>query len=152
MQMWEYPANGVGDRRVDRAARLVARAEHEVVDEQLRSSVEQLGERLLAVVGIEAVLLLHPHPWQLASLPRELIAEPGVLLLAYQQPLASGQPFLACSDVVVSHFLSFESFASYRCLSVAPLVERRRLCAPFEVEIRDRAENHRSDRDTASAA
>jgi hypothetical protein len=73
-----------------------------VVDEQLRSSVEQLGERLLAVVGIEAVLLLHTHPGQLASLQRELVAEPGVLLLAYQQPLASREPFLACSDLVVS--------------------------------------------------
>jgi hypothetical protein len=73
-----------------------------VVDEQLRSSVEQLGERLLAVVGMEAVLLLHTHPGQLASLQRELVAEPGVLLLAYQQPLASREPFLACSDLVVS--------------------------------------------------
>jgi hypothetical protein len=102
MQMWEHPANGVGDRRVDGAARLVARAEHEVVDEQLRSSVEQLGERLLAVVGMEAVLLLRTHPGQLASLQRELVAEPGVLLLTYQQPLASREPFLARSDLVVS--------------------------------------------------
>src|SRR5215207_5542328 len=98
MQVWEHPVNGVGNRRVDRAARLVARAEHEVVDEQLRSSVEQLGEGPLAVVGIEAVVLLHPYPGQVAPLPRELVTEPGVLLLAYQQPLASGEPFLACSD------------------------------------------------------
>src|SRR4029453_10044257 len=103
MQVWEHPVDGVGDRGVDGAARLVARAKHEVVDEQLGSSVKQLGERPLAVVRIEAVLLLHPHPGQLASLQRELIAEPGVLLLAYQQPLTSSEPFLACSDLVINH-------------------------------------------------
>jgi hypothetical protein len=53
-----------------------------VVDEQLRSPVEQLGERLLTVVRVEAVLLLHPHPGQLPSLPRELVTESRVLLLA----------------------------------------------------------------------
>jgi hypothetical protein len=94
MQMWEHPVDRVGDRRVDEAARLVARAEHEVVHEQLGSSVEQLGERLLAVFCIEG---------QLASLQRELVAEQGVLLLAHQQPPASCEPFLAWSDLVVSH-------------------------------------------------
>jgi hypothetical protein len=44
-----------------------------------------------------------------------------VLLLAYQQPFASGEPFLAFSYLVVSHNSS----------------------------IRDRAEIHRSDRDKA---
>jgi hypothetical protein len=55
-----------------------------VVDEQLGSPVEELEERLLTVVRVEAVLLLHRHPGQLASLPRELVAEPGVLLFADQ--------------------------------------------------------------------
>jgi hypothetical protein len=40
---------------------------------------------------------------QLASLQRELVAEQGVLLLAHQQPPASCEPFLAWSDLVVSH-------------------------------------------------
>jgi hypothetical protein len=53
-----------------------------VVDEQLGAPVEKLDERLLTVVGVEAVLLLHPHPGELASLSRELVAEPGVLFLA----------------------------------------------------------------------
>jgi hypothetical protein len=53
-----------------------------VVEEQLRSPVEELEERLLTVVRLEAILLLHPHPRQLASLLRELVAEPGVLLFA----------------------------------------------------------------------
>ena len=83
----------------DRAAGLVAGPEHEVVDEQLGAPVEELAERLLAVVGVEAVLLLHRHPRQLASLPRELVAEPCVLLLADEQPLACGEPLLTGSDL-----------------------------------------------------
>jgi hypothetical protein len=80
--MWEHPVDRVGDRGVDRATRLVAWAEHEVVDEQLGSAVEQLDERLLTVVGVEAVLLLHRHPRQLPSLLRKLVAESRMLLLA----------------------------------------------------------------------
>jgi hypothetical protein len=82
MQVREQAVDAVGHRRAGRAAGLVARAEHEVVDEQLGSPVEQLGERLLTVVGVEAVLLLHRHPGQLASLLRDRVAESGVLLFA----------------------------------------------------------------------
>jgi hypothetical protein len=80
--MREETVDGVGDRRVHRAAGRVARAEHEVVYEQLGSPVEELGEPLLTVVRIKAVLLLDRHPGQLASLLRELVAELGVLLFA----------------------------------------------------------------------
>jgi hypothetical protein len=45
-----------------------------VVDEQLGSSVEQFDELLLAVVGVEAVILLDPDPGQFASLLRQLVA------------------------------------------------------------------------------
>jgi hypothetical protein len=82
VQVRDHALDGVGDRRVDRAAGLVARAEHEVIDQQLGASLEQLAEGLLALVGVEAVVLLHSHPGQLASLARELVAQPGVLLLA----------------------------------------------------------------------
>jgi hypothetical protein len=47
-------------------------------------------------------------------------------------------------------FVSFESFGGFRCLSVARLSSKAGGCARrFEAEIRDRAEIHRSDRDTA---
>jgi hypothetical protein len=82
VQVREHTVHGVGDRRIDRATGLIARAEHEVVDEQLRSPVEQLDERLLAVVRVEAVLLLDAYPGQLASLPGQFVTEPRVLLLA----------------------------------------------------------------------
>jgi hypothetical protein len=82
VQVREQAVDAVGHRRAGRATGLVARAEHEVVDEQLGSPVEQLDERLLAVVRVEAVVLLHPHPRQLAAPLRDLVAEPGVLLFA----------------------------------------------------------------------
>jgi hypothetical protein len=50
-----------------------------VVDEQLGPPVEQLDERLLAFVRVEVVLLLDRDPGKLASLLRELVAEPRVL-------------------------------------------------------------------------
>src|SRR5262249_606979 len=97
--------DGVGDRRVDRATGLVGRPEHEVVDEQLGSPVEQLDERLFPGLRFEAVLLLDGHPGQLASLPRELVTQPGVLLLADEQLLVRGEPFFAGSNSAISHVL-----------------------------------------------
>jgi hypothetical protein len=70
-----------------------------MVDEQLGAPVEQLAERLLAVVRVEAILLLHPHPRQLAPLPRELVAQPCVLLLVFEQPLPCLEPLFATSNL-----------------------------------------------------
>src|SRR4029453_11038340 len=95
---------GVGHRRIDRATGLVARSEHEVVDEQLGTPAEQGAERLLSVVRVEAVLLLDAHPGQLASLPREFVAESRVFLLAGKELLPCREPFVAGSNPVISHF------------------------------------------------
>jgi hypothetical protein len=40
-------------------------------------------------------------------LPRELVAERGVLLLAKEELLACGEPFFTCSDPVISHLFLF---------------------------------------------
>ena len=50
--MYEQPSAGLR----------VVRAEHEVVDEQLRAPVEQLGQGLRPLVRLEVVLLLDRHP------------------------------------------------------------------------------------------
>src|SRR6266536_5475789 len=113
MQVREQAVDAVGHRRTGRAAGLVAGAEHEVVDEQLRAPVEELAKWLLAVVRVEAVLLLHPHPGQLASKLGELVAEPGVLLLADEQPLTCGEPLVTCSDSAISHLLSHLLLSSW---------------------------------------
>src|SRR6266498_5974754 len=99
-------SDGVGDRGADGAARLVRRAEHEVVDEQLRATVEELGERLRPRLGLEAVVLLDRHPGELPPLPRELVAASGELLLFGEQLLAGRIEFLLCADLVLGHCLS----------------------------------------------
>jgi hypothetical protein len=53
-----------------RAACRVARAEHDVVDEQLTTAIEELRKCARAVVGVEAVLLPDTDPRQLTSLAR----------------------------------------------------------------------------------
>jgi hypothetical protein len=95
--------DGIGARGAGRAARLIAGAEHEVIDEELRPAVEQLGQGPDAVVGLEAVLLLDPDPRQLAPLPRQVVAHPRVLLFAHEERLASGQPLLPACHLVVGH-------------------------------------------------
>ena len=49
--------------------------------------VEQIRERPLALVRVEAVVLLHRHPRQIPPSLRDLVAEPCVLLLALEQLL-----------------------------------------------------------------
>jgi hypothetical protein len=75
----------VGDRRARRTARRVLRPKHEVVHEELRSPSEQLCQRSVAFVGVEAVVLLDPHPGELLPLPAQLVAPPGQLLLGFEQ-------------------------------------------------------------------
>jgi hypothetical protein len=60
-----------------------------VVDQQLRAAAEQSGQGPRSVVGVEAVLLVDAGPRQLAALPQQLVAGPGVLLLALQQVRAA---------------------------------------------------------------
>src|SRR5437016_3772045 len=98
--------DGVDDRRAHGAARLVRRAEHEVVDEQLRATVEELGERLRPRRGLEAVVLLDRHPGELPPLPRQLVAATGELLLLREQLLARCLPLLTGSDLVVRHHIA----------------------------------------------
>ena len=58
VQVRDDTVDGLRNRGAGRTARLVARAEHEVVDAQLGAAVEQLRQRARPAVGVEAVLLL----------------------------------------------------------------------------------------------
>src|SRR5438309_4625563 len=86
-----------------RIAGLVARAEHEVVDDQLAAAIQQLRQRPRAVVGVEPVFLPNPHPGQLTPLLGDLVAQPCVLLLARKQLLACGKPLLTSSSPLIRH-------------------------------------------------
>src|SRR5436305_9021091 len=76
---------------------------HDVVGEQLRATVEELGERLLPVLGVELVLLLHRNPGKLSPLLGQLLAELGMLGLELRKLAASCLPFLAGSNRVLGH-------------------------------------------------
>src|SRR3954469_8063424 len=76
---------------------------HDVVGEQLRAAVEQLAQRLLALLGVEDVVLLDRHPGQLTPLLGDLARELRVLGLELRQLPARSLPFLPCSDLVSGH-------------------------------------------------
>ena len=96
----------VGDRRAGRTPRRVVGPEHEVIDEQLRASSEEIGEGRGALVGLEAVLLVDPDPGQLLPLPRQLVAAPRQLLLGLEQLQPGREPLFACSGLVIGHCFS----------------------------------------------
>src|SRR5215470_12085011 len=88
----------VRHRRATRAPLGPAGVEHEVVDEQLRPPAEEVGQRRLAVFGVEPVLLVRADPRQPLPLPRQFVAAAGVFLLRLEQGPPRSEPFLAGSD------------------------------------------------------
>src|SRR5947209_17258262 len=97
-QVYARPVELVAKARAARArAELVVGPVHDVVGEQLRAALEELGQRLLAVLGVKDVLLLHRHPRQLTPLLGDLAAQLGMLSLALGQLVAGGLPLLTCS-------------------------------------------------------
>jgi hypothetical protein len=63
VQVGHRTVEAVGDRGAGRAARGVGRAEHEVVDDQLRPPSNSSASVLGPVIGVEAVLLVDRHRW-----------------------------------------------------------------------------------------
>ncbi|SRR6266852_2692835 len=53
----------VGPERTGRTAFGPLRTEHEMVDDELRASTEQVAQRLLSFAGVEDVCLVDRHPW-----------------------------------------------------------------------------------------
>jgi hypothetical protein len=47
-----------------------------MVDEELRASSEEIGERPFAFISLESVILVDSNAGQLLPLPRQLIATP----------------------------------------------------------------------------
>ena len=70
-------------------------AEHEVLDDKLAASIEQIGERHLAVGSVEHVVLFHLDPGKRATFGAQLIAQAGEFLFLAQEFLARGNPFIA---------------------------------------------------------
>src|SRR5713226_5705280 len=96
----------VRDRRAGRTPCRVLGAEHEVVDEELRASPEQIGEGRRARVGREAVLLVNADPGQLLPPPRQLVAAPRQRLLGLEQLQPGHKLLFTCSGLVIGHGFS----------------------------------------------
>src|SRR4029079_7548226 len=73
--------------------------------EQLRAPVEQLGQRLLAVLGVELVLLFDRHPGQRQPLLVNLTVSLRLLGLEFRQLVSGRLPVLASSDRVLGHLI-----------------------------------------------
>src|SRR6185436_4344860 len=80
---------------------------HDVVGEQLRAPVEELGEGLLAVLGVELVFLLDRDPGEIESLALDLLISFRLLCLELCELVSRRLPFLAASNLVFRHLSSF---------------------------------------------
>src|SRR5271165_4157679 len=92
-QVYPCAVKVVCQERATRAALLPSRTEHEVIDNQLASSLEQLGQRYLARRSFEDVALLHLLPWKLAALAAQFVTQPGEFFLLLQERFSRRQPF-----------------------------------------------------------
>src|ERR1017187_5903107 len=76
LEVRENPVEAVRRRRARRTAGRIAGPKHEVVDEELRASTEEVQQRGAPLLGFESILLVDPNPRQLLPLSRQLIAAP----------------------------------------------------------------------------
>src|SRR4029077_13124867 len=80
------------------ATLLPAWAEHEMIDNQLAATVEEIGQRFFAIRSVENIRLADVSPWQFASMPAHFVAQPSQFLLASEQILARDQPLASRHD------------------------------------------------------
>src|SRR5258708_39804613 len=105
-EMDDGAIEAVRDRRAVRTPCRVLGPEHEVIDEQLRASSEETGKGRWTLVGLEAVLLVDPHPGQSLSPPRQFVAPPRERLLGLEQLQPGRKPLFTCSGRVIGHGFS----------------------------------------------
>src|SRR2546421_8503507 len=91
----------VSDRRAGRTPSGVVGSEHEVIDEELRASSEEVSEGRRAFVGLEVVLLVDSNPGQLLAPLRQFVAPPSQGLLGLEQLQPGGKPLFTRSDLVI---------------------------------------------------
>lgn len=97
MQMGEVPScNMVGPGRTTRATLVQRLARlpqpHEVVDDELMATLEQVQQARLAVRTLEDIILLDQDHWQSAALGVQRITTTGEFLLLGEQLLARSEP------------------------------------------------------------
>src|SRR5262249_54108790 len=102
-QMLGEPVEAVRDRRAGRAAGGVVGPEHEMVDEELRTPLEEVRQRGAPLVGLESIFLVDANPRQFLPPPRKFVAAPRQLLLRLDQFEPRCEPLFTCSGLVLRH-------------------------------------------------
>jgi hypothetical protein len=88
----------VGLERTAGAARFPIGVKHQMMDDELTASIEQVGERHLALGRVEDIVLLDLDPGQGAPLGAQAVARPHVLLLLDQKRLTRSEPLVLRHD------------------------------------------------------
>jgi hypothetical protein len=96
-----------------------------VVDDELRTTVEQLLEGLGSVGAIEHVRLRDTLPRKVATLYAQLIAEAGELLLFRQQRFALCDPLLVRNDPMIRDVARLCRGFAHSCPLVSPFTYGR---------------------------
>src|SRR3954452_1659430 len=96
-------------RAAGAGADLVVRPVHDVVGEQLGAAVEERGEALPAVLGVELVLLLDRDPGKPLALLPDLVVALGLLGFELGELRPCRLPFLSRSGLLLRHLGSFLS-------------------------------------------
>ena len=93
-EMRRRPVDMLGLKRTARTGRLPLRREHEMMDDELRATVEQLGQRLSPMLGVEGIRLFYLHPGKGAPLRGERVARTHMRLFLDEKRSARGDPFV----------------------------------------------------------
>src|SRR6266496_939199 len=118
------PVESVRDRRARRTSRFVVGPEHEMVDEELRASSEEISEGRFSVVSLETVFFVDSHPRHFLPFSRHLIAPPSKILLRLEQLQPCRQPLscravasrrlVTCSSLILRHRFLFFHLVGHR--------------------------------------
>src|SRR5262245_6794090 len=110
-QMHCASTEAIGDSGAGWAPRLVVRSEHEVVDEELRTSPEEVLQPGAPFIRVKSVILFDPNPRQFLPPSCQLVAAPRQFLFRLEQVESGLQPLVTCCDRVFGHSLG--SFRLY---------------------------------------
>src|SRR5205814_2173329 len=135
----------LGQIRAAFATLFPARAEHEMINNQLAASLEQIGQRLFSVWSVEEILLLDLDHRQFAPRRTKRVALATELLFSRQQILPRDQPlsfrYDFCLFVCYFHFflLQFRLFDVFDWLKKNSRHRKRRrpagLTAPPAIDV-----------------
>ena len=93
----------VGAGRAARAPFVPVGMEHEVVQDQLPPTIEEIGKADGTSGAVKPVGLVDLNHGQVATFGADLVAEPGEFLLLRQQIHPGGQPLVSCHDLRKRH-------------------------------------------------